>query len=109
MLPFRIRIHLIFSRSWPEGSSPDRPVRRSFRMDILDGLPSRRGFLGTLGLGLGSVAFFTVPGAFADELARTPGIEEGPFYPPRLPLDTDNDLIIINNSITPAVGQITHL
>src|SRR5207237_6818853 len=26
-----------------------------------------------------------------------------------LPLDTDNDLIIINDSITPAVGEITHL
>jgi protocatechuate 3,4-dioxygenase, beta subunit len=34
---------------------------------------------------------------------------EGPFYPDRLPLDTDNDLIIINNSLTPAVGEITHL
>ena len=34
---------------------------------------------------------------------------EGPFYPDKLPLDTDNDLIIINNSITPAVGDITHL
>src|SRR5262249_26865860 len=34
---------------------------------------------------------------------------EGPFYPDRLPLDTDNDLLIINNSITPAVGEITHL
>jgi protocatechuate 3,4-dioxygenase beta subunit len=26
-----------------------------------------------------------------------------------LPLDTDNDLLIINDSITPAVGEITHL
>jgi protocatechuate 3,4-dioxygenase beta subunit len=26
-----------------------------------------------------------------------------------LPLDTDNDLIIINDSITPAIGEITHL
>ena len=26
-----------------------------------------------------------------------------------MPLDTDNDLIVINDSITPAVGQITHL
>src|SRR5262249_38268003 len=33
----------------------------------------------------------------------------GPFYPDRLPLDTDNDLIVINNSITPAVGTITWL
>jgi len=26
-----------------------------------------------------------------------------------MPLDTDNDLLIINDSITPAVGEITHL
>src|SRR5262245_14999105 len=69
---------------------------------------SRRGFLGALALG---GAYFTVPGLFADDLARTPTPRqtEGPFYPDKLPLDTDNDLIIINNSITPAVGTITHL
>src|SRR3954471_1582881 len=71
--------------------------------------PSRRRFLGSVALGLGAPPFFTVPGVFADELARTPRMTDGPFYPPRLPLDTDNDLIIINNSITPAVGEITHL
>ena len=54
-----------------------------------------------------------MPGAFAEELtrklARTPPVEEGPFYPPKLPLDTDNDLIIVNDAITPAIGDITHL
>jgi protocatechuate 3,4-dioxygenase beta subunit len=62
------------------------------------------------GLVLGAAAFFT-PGVFAEavELARTPSLTEGPFYPPRLPLDTDNDLIIINKSLTPAVGTITNL
>jgi protocatechuate 3,4-dioxygenase beta subunit len=68
---------------------------------------SRRGFLCQLGLG---AALFTVRGAFAEELSRrTASVEEGPFYPPKLPLDTDNDLIIVNDSITPAVGEITHL
>jgi protocatechuate 3,4-dioxygenase, beta subunit len=67
----------------------------------------RRAFLRQLGLG---AAFFTVRGAFAEELSRkTAMVEEGPFYPPQLPLDTDNDLIIVNNSITPAVGQIAHV
>src|SRR5438105_1063907 len=42
-------------------------------------------------------------------LARTPRMTEGPFYPPKLPLDTDNDLLVINESITPAVGEVTHL
>jgi protocatechuate 3,4-dioxygenase beta subunit len=71
--------------------------------------PSRRLFLGSLALGVGATTFSLLPGAFAEELARTPRLTEGPFYPDRLPLDTDNDLIIINNSLTPAVGEITHL
>ena len=72
-------------------------------------LPSRRLFLGSFAAGLGAAAFFTVPGLFAEELVRTPRLTEGPFYPDKLPLDTDNDLIIINNSITPAIGDVTHL
>lgn len=48
-------------------------------------------------------------GDFAQALVRTPAQTEGPFYPRTLPLDVDNDLLIINNAITPAVGAITHL
>lgn len=66
-------------------------------------VPNRRLFLGTLG-----ASFFTVPGLFAEELVRTASQTEGPFYPDKLPLDTDNDLLRINDSITPAVGEITH-
>ena len=47
--------------------------------------------------------------AFAEELVRTPRQTEGPFYPTHLPLDTDNDLLIINDGVTPAVGDVTHL
>jgi protocatechuate 3,4-dioxygenase beta subunit len=57
---------------------------------------------------LGAAAF-NVRGAFAEELVRTPAQTEGPFYPNKLPLDTDNDLLIVNNTITPAVGEITYL
>jgi protocatechuate 3,4-dioxygenase beta subunit len=71
--------------------------------------PTRRAILGGLAVGVGASAFFTVPGAFAEQLAKTPPLTEGPFYPDKLPLDTDNDLIIVNNSVTPAVGEITHL
>ena len=68
---------------------------------------TRRRFLHGLGL---AAAFSVVPGAFAEELARkTPSATKGPLYPDKLPLDTDNDLIIVNDSITPAVGEITHL
>jgi protocatechuate 3,4-dioxygenase beta subunit len=59
-------------------------------------------------MGLGA-ALFTVPGAFAEELVRTPAQTEGPFYPDKLPLDTDNDLIVVNDTTTPAVGEITWL
>ncbi|MEC9093701.1 MAG: protocatechuate 3,4-dioxygenase [Planctomycetota bacterium] len=51
-----------------------------------------------------------LPGwAFADELTATVPQTEGPFYPDQLPLDTDNDLLIINDHITPAIGVVTHL
>ena len=76
-------------------------------MNPTEPLLSRRGLLRG-GLALGAAAFLT-PGAFADQLLRTPPMTEGPFYPNRLPLDTDNDLIIINDHLTPAVGEITHL
>lgn len=67
---------------------------------------SRRTFLG--GVAAGSAVLF-VPGAFAEELLKTPAQTEGPFYPDKLPLDTDNDLIVINDGLTPAVGEITYL
>lgn len=59
-------------------------------------------------LTLGSLLLAT-PGAFADELARTPKQTEGPFYPDKLPLDTDNDLLQLNDALTPAVGIVTYL
>jgi protocatechuate 3,4-dioxygenase beta subunit len=66
----------------------------------------RRRFLTRLGC---AAALFTVPGAFAEQLVLTPRQTEGPFYPDKLPLDTDNDLLILNDSITPAVGEVTWL
>lgn len=45
----------------------------------------------------------------AETLTLTPKQTEGPFYPDKMPLDTDNDLIIINNALTPAVGTIAYL
>ena len=58
---------------------------------------------------LGTTAFWTVSGAFAEALTLTPRQTEGPLYPDHLPLDTDNDLLRINDSITPAVGEVTHV
>ncbi|TWU48518.1 Protocatechuate 3,4-dioxygenase beta chain [Rubripirellula tenax] len=55
------------------------------------------------------MTLFATPGLFAEELSVTPRLTEGPFYPDHLPLDQDNDLILIKDSTTAAVGEITHL
>ena len=67
----------------------------------------RRQFLSTLSLA--SLAALVPRGAFAQKLWETAETTEGPFYPDKLPLDTDNDLLILNDGLTPAVGEITHL
>ena len=50
-----------------------------------------------------------VPVLMAEALSLTPYQTEGPFYPDKMPLDTDNDLIILNDSLTPAVGTVAYL
>src|SRR5688572_31131541 len=67
---------------------------------------TRRAFVGSLVVG---AAALSRPGLFAQSLTQTVRTGEGPFYPDKMPLDTDNDLLIVNNAITPAVGEITHL
>jgi protocatechuate 3,4-dioxygenase beta subunit len=67
---------------------------------------TRRRFLSGLAV---TAATFLPTGAFAEVLVRTPPQTEGPFYPDKLPLDTDNDLLIVNDGITQAVGDVTHL
>ncbi|MBX3740832.1 MAG: intradiol ring-cleavage dioxygenase [Akkermansiaceae bacterium] len=68
--------------------------------------PGRRTFMRNFVVG---AAGLWIPGAFAEALTLTPRQTEGPFYPTDLPLDTDNDLIIINDSTNPSLGEITHL
>ena len=58
------------------------------------------------GLALGA-ATLSPPGAFAQALA-TAVTGDGPYYPDKLPLDTDNDLLIVNDGLTRAVGEIAH-
>jgi protocatechuate 3,4-dioxygenase beta subunit len=47
--------------------------------------------------------------ALAQGLIATPAQTEGPFYPDKLPLDQDNNLVFINGRQTPAAGEITDL
>ncbi|HZO51635.1 MAG TPA: IPT/TIG domain-containing protein [Bryobacteraceae bacterium] len=65
---------------------------------------NRRHFLGALSAG---GLFFTTRGAFAQALTLTPEQTLGPYYPDRMPLDLDNDLLVINDNITPSVGTIS--
>lgn len=47
-------------------------------------------------------------GLFA-ELLLTPAQTLGPFYPDRLPLDRDNDLLIVGDRLSPASGSVVQL
>src|SRR4051812_13639850 len=69
-------------------------------------LENRRRFLCQLAAG---GAFYTMSGLFAEALTLTPRTTAGPYYPDKLPLDQDNDLVRVTNDITPAVGTITNL
>jgi len=77
-------------------------LRSRARRDVLRGM--------ACGIAVaGMPELFGIPGLFAEELTLTPRVTEGPFYPNRLPLDTDNDLLILNDAATPALGEVTHL
>src|SRR5262245_21296873 len=70
---------------------------------------NRRSFLKKIGTAGAASLFLQTPELFAEQLTLTPSQTEGPYYPPTLPLDTDNDLVVINNTLTSAVGQITYV
>ena len=67
---------------------------------------SRRRLVQSLTL---TAAGLWAPGAFAELLTLTPGMTEGPFFPDKLPLDQDNDLIHLTDHTTAALGTITNL
>lgn len=71
-------------------------------------LASRRQFLRQLGA---TGAFLTTSGLFAEALTLTPRVTQGPFYPlaKNIPLDKDNDLVLLDDNLTPAKGIITHV
>lgn len=73
-----------------------------------DSLRSRRAML--RGAFAVSASMLFARGVLAELLDRTPDVTEGPFYPyNKIPLENDNDLIVVNDSTTPAVGEISHV
>ncbi|WP_437187460.1 intradiol ring-cleavage dioxygenase [Planctomicrobium sp. SH668] len=66
----------------------------------------RRHFLQT---GVAAGSLWLTPSLFAELLTETPRMTEGPFYPDKLPLDRDNDLLIVGESMDPGLGTVTHL
>jgi protocatechuate 3,4-dioxygenase beta subunit len=47
--------------------------------------------------------------AARDVRVVTPKRTEGPFYPTKLPVDTDNDLLILNDGPAKALGTVAHV
>lgn len=70
-----------------------------------DALTRRR----LLAAGAGLAAAGTVRASLAGRLLRTPAQTEGPFYPDRLPLDTDNDLLRMDGRGAAARGEPTEV
>src|SRR5258707_15872520 len=68
----------------------------------------RRRFLKSLAI---ASAGFSLPGYLAEALTYAPEVTQGPYYPlaNNIPLDKDNDLIYLNNSLTPASGLVTYV
>lgn len=56
-------------------------------------------------------AGFMLPGFLGEALAATPTVTQGPYYPlaDDIPLDKDNDLVRVNDSLTLATGVIEHI
>ena len=56
-------------------------------------------------------AGFTLPGFLAEAATLSPIVTQGPYYPlaNNIPLDKDNDLVQLNDSLTLANGIITYL
>lgn len=67
---------------------------------------TRRGFVALTAIGLTACA---TTGVRAADLVPTPAQTPGPFYPDHLPLDQDNDLVLIKGRMDPAKGTIAHL
>lgn len=64
----------------------------------------RPNFLKALALG---GFFYSTKGTFADVLTLSPDMTIGPYYSNKLFLNLDNDLLIVDDAITPGFGDIS--
>lgn len=69
---------------------------------------SRRRLLRSMAI---ASAGFTLPGFLAEALTISPTVTQGPYYPlaRNIPLDKDNDLVQLNDSLTLATGVVTYI
>src|SRR5712675_3640335 len=69
---------------------------------------NRRRFMRAIAL---ASAGFTLKGYRAEALTIAPEVTQGPYSPTvgTMPLEKDNDLLYLNDSLTRAVGKITYL
>src|SRR5688572_31443237 len=84
-------------------NTPSSPAIKAFHAPM-----SRERFLRAMSK---ASAGFMLPGFLAEALAVTPTVTQGPYYPlaDDIPLDKDNDLVRLNDSLTLATGVIEHL
>lgn len=71
--------------------------------------PPRRRVLGGSLTAFGLLAAAPLARLYADELRRTPPQTRGPFYPTSIPLDSDNDLVVVNGRAQIAKGQVSNV
>src|SRR5262252_8928444 len=69
---------------------------------------NRRRFMRAIAL---ASAGFTMKSYLAEALTYAPEVTQGPYYPlsNNIPLDKDNDLLYMNDSLTAATGKITYV
>ena len=70
--------------------------------------PRRRVLVGSV-TALGVLAAMPFTRLYAQQLLRTPPQTTGPFYPTSIPLDSDNDLVVVNGRAQTAGGQISNV
>jgi len=94
--------HTLYSPAM-NNSANSSPVVKAFHIPM-----SRERFLRAI---FRASAGFMLPGFLAEAISATPTVTQGPYYPlaDDIPLDKDNDLVRVGDSLTLATGVIEHI